>query len=52
MATYTDGAGMGTMTSEETMMVMMPTMNGAPMFESETDTRCSRGEHGGADPLT
>ena len=38
-ATYTDGEGMGKMASEETMMVMMTTMNAAPMFESETDTR-------------
>ena len=38
-ATYTDGEGIGKMASEETMMVMMMTMNAAPMFESETDTR-------------
>ena len=36
-AMYADGEGMGKMASEETMMVM--TMNAAPMFESETDTR-------------
>ena len=36
---YDDGEGMGKMASEETMMVMMMTMNAAPMFESETDTR-------------
>ena len=35
-AMYDDGEGMGKMASEETMMV---TMNAAPMFESETDTR-------------
>ena len=38
-AMYDDGEGMGKMASEETMMVMMMTMNAAPMFESETDTR-------------
>ena len=38
-ATYDDGEGMGKMASEETMMVMMMTMNAAPMFESETATR-------------
>ena len=37
-AMYDDGEGMGKMASEETMMVMM-TMNAAPVFESETDTR-------------
>ena len=37
-ATYRDGEGMGKMASEETMMVMMMTMNAAPMFESETAT--------------
>ena len=35
-AMYDDGEGMGKMASEKTMMV---TMNAAPMFESETDTR-------------
>ena len=35
-AMYDDGEGMGKMASEETMMV---TMNAAPMFESEADTR-------------
>ena len=30
---------MGKTASEKTMMVMMTTMNAAPMFESETDTR-------------
>ena len=38
-AMYDDGEGIGKMASEETMMVMMMTMNAAPMFESETDTR-------------
>ena len=39
-AMYDDGEGMGKMASEETMMVMMMmTMNAAPMFESETATR-------------
>ena len=38
-AMYDDGEGMGKMASEETMMVMMMTMNAAPMFESKTDTR-------------
>ena len=38
-AMYDDGEGMDKMASEETMMVMMMTMNAAPMFESETDTR-------------
>ena len=38
-ATYMDGEGMGKTASEKTMMVMMTTMNAAPMFESETDTR-------------
>ena len=37
-AMYDDGEGMGKMASEETMMVMM-TMNTAPMFASETATR-------------
>ena len=36
---YDDGEGMGKMASEETMMVMMTTMNAAPMFESETAER-------------
>ena len=36
---YADGEGMGKMASEETMMVMMMTMNASPMFDSETDTR-------------
>ena len=44
-AMYDDGEGMGKMASEETMMVMMMTMNAAPMFESETDTREVPGEH-------
>ena len=38
-AMYADGEGMGKMASEETMMVMMMTMNASPMFDSETDTR-------------
>ena len=38
-AMYDDGEGMGKMASEETMMVMMTTMNAAPMFESETAER-------------
>ena len=38
-AMYDDGEGMDKMASEETMMVMMTTMNAAPMFESETATR-------------
>ena len=38
-ATYTDGEGRGKMASEETKVVKMTTMNAAPMFESETDTR-------------
>ena len=46
-AMYDDGEGMGKMASEETMMVMMTTMNAAPMFESETATEEGRGEHGG-----
>ena len=38
-AMYSDGEGMGKMASEETMMVMMVTMNASPMFNSETGTR-------------
>ena len=38
MATYTDAAGTD-MAMEYSMPTMMVTMNAAPMFESETDTR-------------
>ena len=56
-AMYDDGEGMGKMASEETMMVMMMmTMNAAPMFATETAERMApentaAGENVGA-PLT
>ena len=38
-AMYNDGEDTGKMKDATTMMVMVTTMNAAPMFESETDTR-------------
>ena len=55
-AMYDDGEGMGKMASEKTMMVMMTTMNAAPMFDTETAERMvpentAAGENVGA-PVT
>ena len=55
-AMYDDGEGIGKMASEKTMMVMMTTMNAAPMFDTETAERMvpentAAGENAGA-PVT
>ena len=46
-AMYDDGEGMGKMASEETMMVMMMTMNAAPIVRVRYRHKGSPGEHGG-----
>ena len=56
-AMYDDGEGMGKMASEETMMVMMTTMNAAPEFADSEDGARSVAENTAAgmdigDPVT